>query len=70
MFSQTSRLIKSIPKSFNLENISATFVHEENIYRVQICTVRYLVFYIYILALKIEIDIQKMLHIFLLSTNY
>lgn len=48
MFSQTSRLIKSIPKSFNLENISATFVHEENIYRVQICTVRYLVFYRYI----------------------
>ena len=47
MFSQTSRLIKSTPQSFNLETTSATFVHAENIYRIQICTVRYLVFYRY-----------------------
>lgn len=48
MFSQTSRLIKSSPQSFNLETTSVTFVHKENIYRVQLCTVQHLVFYRYI----------------------
>lgn len=58
MFSQTSRLSKSTLQSFNLETTSGTFVHAENIYRVQICTVQYLVFYRYT-GIKIEIDIKK-----------
>ena len=48
MFSQTFRLIKSSPQSLNLETTSVTFVHEENLYRVQLCTAQHLVFYRYI----------------------
>lgn len=69
MFSQTSRLSKSTLQSFNLETTSGTFVHAENIYRVQICTGQYLVFYRYT-GIKNRNRYSKKLHIFLLSTNY
>ena len=41
MFPQTFRLIKSSPQSFSLETTSITFVHEQNIYRVQLCTAQH-----------------------------
>lgn len=47
MFSQTSRLVKSIPQSFNLETTLATFVHGANIYRVQACATHHIGLYGY-----------------------